>query len=301
MTSQTITISHEAVTAIQASSLAPATKRKYAAALQGYLATGARLTDSQALRKHAQSLTPTMASFLRAAVKLWTKDKQRQLKANVLPATLKDTQAALYRLEALADAIQVSAPKGALAHIWLTQKEVQAMMRAADATPRGRRDKAALGLLVGAGLRRSEACRLRFKDISRQGERTVIQVRFGKGGKHRIIPISEQLAFALRLWSSYVAQSGLILRGITAHGKIKDSMSQATLVNIVQLYGDLLGKPELSPHDLRRTYAQLGYQNDVPLRQLQRLLGHASIETTARYLNAELDLTRTASDFVPME
>ena len=56
---------------------------------------------------------------------------------------------------------------------------------------------------------------------------------------------------------------------------------------------------ELQPHDLRRTYAELGRRAGVPISQISKLLGHASIETTQDYLNIELDLETTISDFVP--
>lgn len=64
-------------------------------------------------------------------------------------------------------------------------------------------------------------------------------------------------------------------------------------------YGKQMGKPELASHDLRRTYAQLGYEAGVPITQISTLLGHASIETTMRYLNLDLDLETTVSDFIP--
>ena len=57
---------------------------------------------------------------------------------------------------------------------------------------------------------------------------------------------------------------------------------------------------ELSPHDLRRTYAHLGYDAGVPITQIKELLGHASIATTQKYLDLSLDLDNTASDFVPL-
>jgi integrase len=60
-----------------------------------------------------------------------------------------------------------------------------------------------------------------------------------------------------------------------------------------------MGKPELAPHDLRQTYAQLGYEAGVPITQISTLLGHSSIETTVRYLNLELDLESPVSDFIP--
>ncbi len=57
---------------------------------------------------------------------------------------------------------------------------------------------------------------------------------------------------------------------------------------------------DFSPHDLRRTYAQLGYEAGVPIIQISTLLGHSSVSTTQKYLNLELDLETTVSDFIPL-
>jgi len=57
----------------------------------------------------------------------------------------------------------------------------------------------------------------------------------------------------------------------------------------------MAGKPDLQPHDLRWTYAQLGYDAGISVTQISRLLGHASINTTQRCLNLDLELT--VSDF----
>jgi integrase len=65
------------------------------------------------------------------------------------------------------------------------------------------------------------------------------------------------------------------------------------------VWGNLIGKDDQRPHDLRPTYAQLGYEPGVPITQIGRLLGHVSTETTQRYLNLELDLESTVSDFIP--
>ena len=61
----------------------------------------------------------------------------------------------------------------------------------------------------------------------------------------------------------------------------------------------MIGKPYLQPHDLRRTYAELGRRAGVSIEQISVLLGHATIKTTQDYLNIELDLETTISDFVP--
>ena len=63
-------------------------------------------------------------------------------------------------------------------------------------------------------------------------------------------------------------------------------------------YGPKIGFENLEPHDLRRTYAQIGIDAGVTIQQVSRLLGHSSIQITQRYLNIELDLEQTVSDFI---
>ena len=65
------------------------------------------------------------------------------------------------------------------------------------------------------------------------------------------------------------------------------------------MYLEHFGLDPFRPHDLRRTYAELGRRAGVSISQISKLLGHASIETTQDYLNIELDLETTISDFVP--
>jgi len=81
-----------------------------------------------------------------------------------------------------------------------------------------------------------------------------------------------------------VGTDGLILRSLGRNKEPGESISTTGLYNIVQKRGALIGKPELQPHDLRRTYAELGRRAGVPISQISKLLGHASIETTQDYL-----------------
>ena len=161
----------------------------------------------------------------------------------------------------------------------------------------------ALGLLVGAGLRRAEAVAVTFGDVKLQpiGEkmRTVIAVK-GKGAKNRTVPISDKLANLIDAWGSEIGHQGRVLRSLGRDRIPGDSLSPVGLFNIVRGYGGELGKDDLAPHDLRRTYAQIGYESGVPITQISTLLGHASVATTQRYLNLDLDLDVTVSDFVPL-
>ena len=82
--------------------------------------------------------------------------------------------------------------------------------------------------------------------------------------------------------------------------KLGKSISTVAIFQIVRKYGGLIGLPELAPHDLRRTFAQLGYEAGVPITQVSVLLGHSNVATTQKYLNLALDLETTASDFIPL-
>lgn len=57
--------------------------------------------------------------------------------------------------------------------------------------------------------------------------------------------------------------------------------------------------PELRKERLRRTYACIGYDAGIDFGQIRKLLGHASIATTQRYLGLQIDLKKTVIDFVP--
>jgi integrase len=128
--------------------------------------------------------------------------------------------------------------------------------------------------------------------------RTVPEVK-AEGAKGRAVPISDSLAPAIDEWSKVTGGEGFVPRSLGRSKTLGESMTPVALYNLVRKCGKRIGKPDLAPHDLRRTYAQLGHEAGVPITQICRLLGHASIETTQRYLNLELDLRTTVSDFIP--
>jgi len=121
----------------------------------------------------------------------------------------------------------------------------------------------------------------------------------GKGAKSRVVPVSDRLAEAIIDWQFLIDAEGLILRSLGRNRMPGESISTTGLYNIVQKRGAMIGKLDLQPHDLRRTFAELGRRAGIPISQISKLLGHASIETTQEYLNIELDLETTISDFVP--
>lgn len=290
------------LSAIDRADLQPSTKAKYKREIEQLYIAGIKLSDYEALRDYANGLKSSRKQFLKSALRLMTLDFEQQAKAHATPANVLGVQAALLRLDALRSVVIIPEHKGTKAHTWLTAKEVK-QITAATARQynlEGKRDWIVLGLLLGAGLRREELAALKFSAIKQQGERTVIEVK-GKGAKDRVVPISSTLASHLKEWQELVGGEN-VARAMyrKSHDIPTDSMSAVAIFQLVNKYGKMIGKPDLAPHDLRRTYAQLGYEAGIPITQISVLLGHANVQTTQRYLNLDLDLETTASDFIPL-
>ena len=302
-------------TIIDKADLADTTKMQYKKAVANYLATGASLTDAEALANYAATLPQSSRAFLKSAIKKWSDAMMVVAKGQATPENIDAIQAVVYRFEALQESINVKTQKGQKAHTWLSQKEVRQLMALPDQNFLiGKRDKIALGLCVSAGLRRAEAVAITFDDLELvpigDGFRTVINVP-GKGAKDRPIPIRSELANDIQMWRQMVGGGGLIIRSLGRGSQLGDSLTAVSLFRLVNRYGKKLAKSlskgderrealmTLAPHDLRRSYAQLGFEAGVPVTQISILLGHADIATTQRYLNLDLDVETTISDFVP--
>jgi len=165
--------------------------------------------------------------------------------------------------------------------------EVVAMVascRADAPRPAGRRDAALLALMFGGGLRRTEIVALDLGDY--EPETGWLAVRHGKGRKARRVALDRGARAALDDW--------LALRG-SAPGPLVCPLDRRRLrVEIRRLsaqavYGAtvrrarLAGVRPLSPHDGRRTVAGELLERGADLVTVQRRLGHASSDTTARY------------------
>jgi integrase len=278
--------------------LADTTKIQYKKALRNYLETGKSLSDSQSLKEYALTLKKSSRSFLKAAVKLWTEHLKDEVQSQATPDNILAVIATEKRLEALNRSIHAEQSKGEKAHFWLTQSQVKQLLNACPDDIYGKRDKVVLGLLVGAGLRREELASLTFDSVTRQGERVVLDVH-GKGAKDRVVPISAKLANLLEEWHK-IAGNGFIVRSLGMNRELGESLSPVQIFRIVRRYGEKIGVPQLAAHDLRRTFAQIGLDSGISIVQISVLLGHSSIAVTQRYLNIELDLKVSISDFVPM-
>ena len=85
-------------------------------------------------------------------------------------------------------------------------------------------------------------------------------------------------------------------RAVNKGGRIVgQGMTAQSVFETVEQYGRRIGM-EIAPHDLRRTFAKLAHKGHAALEQIQISLGHASIQTTERYLGIEQDLTDAPCD-----
>lgn len=302
---QTALTPHSALdtSAIDHAVLQPSTKAKYRREIEAMYLAGINPADHAALQAYADGLKSSRKAFLKSALRLMLQDIEQELKANASPDNLQQVQAALLRMDAMKNAVNVPQHKGTKAHTWLSPKQVQEITALCDETLEGKRDYIVLGLLLGAGLRREELSQLTFDALKQQPTksgkmRDVLEV-VGKGAKSRVIPISAKLGAHLREWKD-ITGGGNVARSLGMKKELGESMSAVAIFQLVNKYGARIGLDALAPHDLRRTYAQLGYEAGIPITQISTLLGHSSVSTTQRYLNLSLDIEQTASDFIPL-
>ena len=175
---------------------------------------------------------------------------------------------------------------------WLTLPQVQQLLAAPDpATKKGRRDRVLLGLLVGCGLRRGELAGLEFSAIAQREGRWAIVDLVGKHGRVRTVPMPSWAKAVLDRWACAARiSSGPVLRPVSKADRVGPGpLGAQSIFETVAAYGDRIGV-RITPHDLRRTFAKLAHQGRAPLEQIQISLGHASIQTTERYLGLKQNL-----------
>jgi site-specific recombinase XerD len=189
--------------------------------------------------------------------------------------------------------------EGQRAGNWLTREQSQALLDTPNvSTLRGKRDRAILALLIGCGLRRSEAASLTFAHVQQREGRWVIVALVGKRNKARFIPMPSWAKAAIEDWTAAAGiHEGRIFRAVNKGGYVTgETMSDQGIADVARHYAKAAGLPGLAAHDLRRTFAKLAYKGCSGLDQSQLSLGHASIKTTERYLGVAQDLTDAPCD-----
>jgi len=185
---------------------------------------------------------------------------------------------------------------------WLTEKEAGRLLGVPDArTLLGLRDRAILALLVVCALRRDELVRLEIAHLQLRDERWVLLDFLGKGRRRRTVAVPHWVKRILDAWLTASAiTEGPLFRIVRKGGRVGPAqpLSEDAIYTLVRKAGAAIGHPDLAPHDLRRTCAKLCRKAGGELEQIQFLLGHASIQTTERYLGSQQDLIQAVNDRV---
>ena len=182
---------------------------------------------------------------------------------------------------------------------WLSpEQSSEVLQRAGGDSMRAKRDYAMLAMLFGCGFRRSELVGLELDDIQMRQEHWAVVDLIGKGGHVRTVPIPTWVKAALDQWTRAAGVSeGKIFRAVARLGKVwGDGISQNVVWYVVRTCCERAGLEHIAPHDLRRTCAKLCHDSGGELEQIQFLLGHASVQTTERYLGCKQNLGHPVND-----
>ena len=193
--------------------------------------------------------------------------------------------------------------QGARVGNWLSIQQAQKLLNAPDVTTKkGLRDRAMLAVLLGCGLRRSEVAALTLKHIQQRDNRWCIVDLIGKHGRVRTIPMPTWVKVAIDTWTETAGLTeGHMLRPVTRRGQVQgERMTEKVVWQLLQPYAVAAGVPGIAPHDCRRTCAKLCRAAGGELEQIQLLLGHASVQTTERYLGTKQDLVHAPNDGIKL-
>ena len=160
----------------------------------------------------------------------------------------------------------------------LTPQQEAALRRAA--ARRGPRDAAIIAVLLDAGARAGECARLDAEDFAITARTGEVRLH-GKGDEVRFVPLSRR---ARDLVSAWLDERGR-RPGPAWHGQ-RGPLTVSGITQAVMAAGADAGIPGLRPHRCRHTFATRLRQGGADPAQVQALLGHASLDTAARYFRA---------------
>jgi len=175
----------------------------------------------------------------------------------------------------------------------ITHVKNRPVQEAPIAEVKRKRDVALVVLLARTGLRLSEVCNLQRRDI--RPNDGLLLVRGGKGGKDRVVDINDEVLKHLRsywqladsLRPPHDLRPLADMPAIGGHDKraaLLQPISPKTVERIVEGYvKELQISEHVTPHSFRHGFATVLVENDVNLRLVQELLGHANLSTTQVY------------------
>ena len=244
---------------------------------------------------------------LRAQLSKTTGDRLKHSTVNKRFSNVRQLYACLYRSglieEDPAGQLDDALPQEPERRRALTEDEMQRFLDELDTTTaQGLRDRALFELVYAAGLRVAEVAGLKVGDVDIV--RRIMRVR-GKGDKDRLVPISEVARDVLLVYlgERVSDREAWVFCGTcgprTGTHVRPDSVSERFRTLLRRFEMD---KPGVSAHSVRHATATHLLDRGVSVRQVQELLGHAQVETTARYTHVVTDnLKRIYRRYHPKE
>lgn len=180
----------------------------------------------------------------------------------------------------------------------LVQEEITALFAACDAdhTSKGLRDAALIGVILGCGLRRSEAVSLSYEDLIFHEKALKV---LGKGNKMRVSYVPAGAWQRLMVWIEQIRgeHRGPLFARIRRHDALTESrLTDQAVYHILQVRQRQAGIPQCAPHDLRRTFATAMLDNGEDLITVKDAMGHSSVTTTQKYDRRGDERLRRARD-----
>ena len=183
----------------------------------------------------------------------------------------------------------------------LSKRELQRLFQtcADDGTEIGRRDAALISILYGGGLRRSEVVALDVADYNRStGE---LRVRSGKGRKDRLCYATNGAKLALNAWLAVRGDDpGSLFWPADGRGRalVNRRMTDQAILLMLRRRGQKAAVGAFTPHDLRRSFISDLLDSGADMVTVQKLAGHASVQTTARYDRRGEETKRRAAELL---
>lgn len=162
----------------------------------------------------------------------------------------------------------------------LSVEEMELLLNQPDTQSRvGVRDRAILEVLYSSGLRVSELCQLKIRDVDDH----YVRIK-GKGGKERIVPIGTKAIEAIDRYLAFRDGEENANQEALFVGPRNRPIDRVAVWKLIKRYSCQAGITKtIFPHTFRHTFATHLLDNGADLRVIQEMLGHASISSTDRY------------------
>jgi site-specific recombinase XerD len=173
----------------------------------------------------------------------------------------------------------------------LPKKDIARLLREAE-RDENKRNLAILQVLRHTGIRIGELAALRLSDVETSERKGRVIIRSGKGSRHRVVPLNADARKAINDYLDVRPKVSDDHLFISQRGQ---GLKEQAVELIVGKYAQAAGLDNVTPHQLRHSFGKHALDAGVDLVTVSKLLGHTSLDTTARYTTpSERDLEKAA-------